>query len=776
MVIRYYINGDEISEPIGFDSFTETLKRTQHHGVVRSISVQPLEFYGEGFDIVSSAYNTDIDTVLLFEVFRQCDGEENVSLIFSGIIDLSTYEEKDCRCRCRVGEKSTTETIFNNRSETVVNVERLTTLDGDALSAYSNINRLITVPAKGIKYETKVNITADSSDSHTWSSGIRAVDVNFNNTLLSEIQNPAINKIGIEVKNGINNGFFFVNIDKKTGLVLNASIDLSFIWSGTHTGTVAVQHGIAYTKEGDDTTFYPIGSHPSVNIPKSTQTNITHTSTNVNIPSDAYKLLYYVVLSKSGATLDVDIVATQKGTSFASVTRVELKQSTTSRISLVHELLSRTSEIISGLTVKSDWFGRQDSEINPRSSGYGGGSMKAITTGMKLRNGLLTDGSVPILQTSFRDLFENLTAIDNLGWSFEYSNEDAGNYTLYSIINDTITFSEIYENIHVGDVIKSIGTSGDISDLRITVVELVSIDTVRVSVDVSGYPYVQFVDIIEFVRTKIQIRVEPFDYFYQNTNVLTINNPAELRRTLDPSRIYSRLKIGYQKFSDTGEVNSIDTFHTQRDYSTRLKVVDNELVRISKFVACPYAIEFTRRKTFEPDTKDWRYDNDMFIFEVRRDIFIVPLLYGVKIGATDTDNTIISPTTLINVALSPSRNAINHLRLLFPSNTIISELQATGMIGNTKAKTKRASQAGALHADPAAGGILSENDTLSRVEPIYTPEIIEFEYPISQSDWDGLNADRYGLITVNSVPCWLSEASRSPLTGITKFKLIPKNV
>jgi hypothetical protein len=103
MVIRYYINGDEISEPIGFDSFTETLKRTQHHGVVRSLSVQPLEFYGDAFDIVSSAYGTDIDTELLLEVFRQCDGEEDVSPIFSGIIDLSTYEEKDCRCRCRVG-------------------------------------------------------------------------------------------------------------------------------------------------------------------------------------------------------------------------------------------------------------------------------------------------------------------------------------------------------------------------------------------------------------------------------------------------------------------------------------------------------------------------------------------------------------------------------------------------------------------------------------------------------------------------------------------------
>lgn len=687
MVIRYYINGDEISEPIGFDSFTETLKRTQHHGVVRSLSVQPLEFYGDAFDIVSLAYNTDIDTELLFEVFRQCDGEENVSLIFSGIIDLSTYEEKDCRCRCRVGEKSTTETIFNNRSETVVNVERLTTLDGDSLSAYSNINRLITVPAKGISIQAKSKTKTDTTS--TVFSGTLTTKSYYiqpkMNVIINDLKN-IVDTANNVVSTTLPDGNQFINVDSLFPVRTDAYFDIIIVNRDTRelTCQIWITNGVA-SQFLSSAFFAPAGETTTAQI--------------TIIDGNAYnsKNSIYLFVEEPVNRQEYDFDITFKEGTYVNYKYLDLRSATTANVSLIHETLSRTAEIISGLTVKSDWLSRADAEVNPRTSGYGGGSMKAIITGIKLRNGLLTDGTDPILQTSFKDLFESLTAIDNLGWSFEYDDDGV-------------------------------------------------LDCVR---------------------------VEPFDYFYQNTNVLTINNPAELLRTLDVNRIYSRLKIGYQKYADTGDVNSIDTFHTQRDYSTGLKVIDNELVRISKFVACPYAIEFTRRKALDIETNDWRYDEDIFIFELRRG---TDDLYTIKQGMTDEDRTIINPATIYNAALSPSRNAIKHLMLMFPSLSTIADIHVTALNINTRATGRRTSQSGTLHADPADGGILSENDTLSRVEPIYTPEIIEFEYPISQSDWDVLNADRYGLITVNSVPCWLSEASRSPLTGITKFKLIPKNV
>ena len=50
------------------ETFKESLKRTQYHGVVKSVSIEPLEFYGNAYDIITAAYATDLDSVLRFSV------------------------------------------------------------------------------------------------------------------------------------------------------------------------------------------------------------------------------------------------------------------------------------------------------------------------------------------------------------------------------------------------------------------------------------------------------------------------------------------------------------------------------------------------------------------------------------------------------------------------------------------------------------------------------------------------------------------------------------
>jgi hypothetical protein len=73
------------------------------------------------------------------------------------------------------------------------------------------------------------------------------------------------------------------------------------------------------------------------------------------------------------------------------------------------------------LTVKSNWFGRPDSEINPAIS-TGGGSMRCLANGLRIRNATLTDGSDGYFSVTMKELYDSLNAIDNIGMGFSVEN------------------------------------------------------------------------------------------------------------------------------------------------------------------------------------------------------------------------------------------------------------------------------------------------------------------------------------------------------------------
>jgi len=171
------------------------------------------------------------------------------------------------------------------------------------------------------------------------------------------------------------------------------------------------------------------------------------------------------------------------------------------------------------------------------------------------------------------------------------------------------------------------------------------------------------------------IRIERQGWFYQDTTTMTINGPAEKTRKIDTSAAYSRFGFGYAKYMAVEDINSADTFHTERAYSSGLKALDNELAQLCKFIADPYAIEFTRRKSLDKTTEDWRYDENTFVIALRKYTETIPgpvpfvrTVYAPEIGIDNSDGTIISPETLLNVRISPERNALRWAESLFKIN------------------------------------------------------------------------------------------------------------
>lgn len=113
-----------------------------------------------------------------------------------------------------------------------------------------------------------------------------------------------------------------------------------------------------------------------------------------------------------------------------------------------------------------------------------------------------------------------------------------------------------------------------------------------------------------------RLRVEQSSFFYNRNVILNCTGIEKIRHTTNEKEIYSTFSFGYDKW-EAEEYNGLDELLTKRTYRTTLSQVKNSLVKLSTFIGSGYSLEITRRKGNE-NTKDWRYDKDVFIICLKR--------------------------------------------------------------------------------------------------------------------------------------------------------------
>ena len=161
MELRYNINGNTIQEPIGFDGFKSRIFRHAEHGISIETSVDELEFYDDAFNII---VNAGIEDVLIFTAEIIPDGYTFPEILYTGQIDLTTKVQKQgdyCSVSCKLSETGA-KALFNNRTETKVNVNAFIDIDGNVLTNPYNFRKKLTIPAKPINKISKVQLTSDS--------------------------------------------------------------------------------------------------------------------------------------------------------------------------------------------------------------------------------------------------------------------------------------------------------------------------------------------------------------------------------------------------------------------------------------------------------------------------------------------------------------------------------------------------------------------------------------------------------------------------------------
>jgi hypothetical protein len=285
------------------------------------------------------------------------------------------------------------------------------------------------------------------------------------------------------------------------------------------------------------------------------------------------------------------------------------------------------------------------------------------------------------------------------------------------------------------------------------------------------------------------VRVEPKEYFYDDTVLFQLSNVPNIERSVAPEYYFNRLEVGYDKWQ-IKEVNGLEEFNSKRQYDLGIKSVDNPLAAVSRIIASGYVLEMTRRKQFQDSsTEDFDFDNDNFIICLNRSVdgsdIPTTLTTAEKDENFTTVDNLLSPETSYNLRISPGRNALRWSSVLnggllkYPARSY----KFTSGEGNFKLETEFTS-------DTCTGSwnnnLFIENQDIqwddadnSDSDPIWEPEIVSFKYPLTMVQSQILMNNPIGVIEISNTSedyeaFYILEAKYKPVGGMTDFKLLKK--
>lgn len=274
-----------------------------------------------------------------------------------------------------------------------------------------------------------------------------------------------------------------------------------------------------------------------------------------------------------------------------------------------------------------------------------------------------------------------------------------------------------------------------------------------------------------------RLRIEPANHFYNDSVIMRCTDVNKIDFEVSAKDIFSTFEFGFSKW-EAEEFNGLDEILTKRIYRSVINSTQNPLSRISTFIASGYAIEVTRRQS--TTSKDWRYDNDVFIVCLKR---VDPDLL-VDLGNITNAANIYDPASLYNYRISPVRNALRWLKKVLASyafNTSDSKIVFTDGTGNYHGEGELLDPFGKQE-----NGVLTEKQELSTDNltteadgvPLTAAKRVRYNYPMSVKEFKTIAANPYGVIEYSTIGYegagWIDTISYEAESGIASFILIPK--
>jgi len=249
-----------------------------------------------------------------------------------------------------------------------------------------------------------------------------------------------------------------------------------------------------------------------------------------------------------------------------------------------------------------------------------------------------------------------------------------------------------------------------------------------------------------------RVRIEPAEWFYQDVKILDLPLVPGARFDTQSALAFSNIKYGYNKW-EIKSIKGIDEFNSYKERRTGVKSVSNELDITSNLIASGYIIEDLRTRTLAgTGNTDTTYDNDVFIICVERDGYG----FHVEQGITQDAANFFSPATAYNWRIRPLYNLMRWFKSI--AQTYVNTVSTTSKLFFTSGKGNYEAEGQLWAYDPCRmeNKVLAENDDLHATDfentidatPIYKPETVIFEYPLSVADYRTIKNNPYGYMNV----------------------------
>lgn len=751
-----------IDEPVGFDGLKTTIKRGDYHGMSAEVSVGTLEFYNStnynAATLIRNAYNADIDTEVTYKVMWQNE------VVYTGVVDLATYSEASgnaTKISCKVGEIGV-KTTFNNRSETEVDLNREDTIGGSPLAHLPEFLRL-RVPRKTIVYtndiaaKQQVVWDADSTNrfnladdkSHQWinipPSGAPRLDEFGEVNCMADIAQEI--KAGEpRVWDAVIGDYYTALFAKGSGWDEKYGLDAKY----------DIEYDIEVTLEALGDVF---GNSPTDGIKEmTTRLCIVNGDTKMGQPvSDGVYM----------AGTDTQTY-TNSSRSHTFHLKGKLTNQTTYKILLGASMRNRNF-YDDGVAIHHYY----NHPVPMRATIKSGSYVKITLNSQGNTQDVFTD-ALPIheaLNKIVECISDNqLTCKSNL-----YGRID-------SIVNQFPTTympqsarpfgTGALKAITNGYKIRNLYSDGETE--RNMPLSFKDIIEALDALDCIGWGFVE-------ENGTLYVRVEQWDWFYQTNVILEIFNPNEKTLRVDTDRMITSLNVGYKKYTNNEDINAIDSIHSERTFTSKIKAVSKDVSKLCKWIADNYSIEETRRKSIEATSDEFKYDENIFVFELEADAVLAQQDITYRVASesiTDVEN-INYAKELYNPRLSPRRMAERWKPRLAIFNTT-SPFELTKGSVNYKAKyTCYGTRSFGYYkrfylSNGNVSGQLAENATIANETPKMKAETLKIKYPLTIPEYQMIKHNPYGLIRVDGMSYWLREMTFTFKSGETELTLIPK--
>lgn len=435
-------------EPLGFDGFIIRLIRSgNYRGVSFESSLTQLEIDDPvGLKLIKDAYAAEgINAVVNLKIEYAC---EDCIDCYETILDLKLffdlYEDK-CGTYCSIKtdvEQKGFRMMWKLNEETKVNLDSLKAFDGVTdMEPYEYLGKEIDLPSKAIVLSNQGNLSEDVAQ--VWFTDITntfdyppspyelfiyppleinlsELDTIYGSPLVQWYLNPQtsgadgeedylfINNIADRCND---NTAFHVNIRQK----FQFSVDVS-----TLAGDPTIKLTLIKKKVDNSLVVIYTSADQSVNV-GDTHSCDADITIDQDITLDAGEKLIIAVkfaFETLGGTLFNSMNINFSKESYFKITNLSKCSTTPCKQYLLNEVFSRIVEATTNgnMRVYSDFYGRPDA-MPYISATDGEGALKAITKGLFIRqiNKTRDTNTQPVFSVSFKEVFDSVNAIDNIG-------------------------------------------------------------------------------------------------------------------------------------------------------------------------------------------------------------------------------------------------------------------------------------------------------------------------------------------------------------------------